>query len=162
MAKLVQQYISVQRGGPTPWQEGPSHQPSFQHKPSARPNPHLPGELHLAPSQRSLELICFYCQWAGHKASLCAIRKAILSGACPRTEDVRAVGRRQQFKNILINGKPVTALVDSDSFWTTACLRGAQKAWRSLTASAGLRMGKHPGSRTVKSLAYMRPQDSTV
>ncbi|XP_042254566.1 uncharacterized protein LOC121887718 [Thunnus maccoyii] len=121
-AKLAQQYINARRGGPASYQGGPGRQPSSQPRPAARANPPLPGERHPAPSQHSSskELICFYCQQAGHKASLCPIRKAKLSGACytPRTEDGRAVGRRQRVQGITINGEPVTALVDSDSFLT--------------------------------------------
>ncbi|XP_042247194.1 uncharacterized protein LOC121882816 [Thunnus maccoyii] len=121
-AKLAQQYINARRGGPASYQGGPRRQPSSQPRPAARANPHLPGERRSAPSQHSSskELICFYCQQAGHKASLCPIRKAKLSGACytPRAEDGRAVGRWQHFKDITIYGEPVTALVDSVSFLT--------------------------------------------
>eukprot|EP00064_Thunnus_orientalis_P016885 superscaffoldBa00003444_g16958 len=109
-AKLAQQYINARRGGPASYQGGPGRQPSSQPRPAARANPPLPGERHPAPSQHSSskELICFYCQQAGHKASLCPIRKAKLSGACytPRTEDGRAVGRRQRVQDITINGEP--------------------------------------------------------
>ncbi|XP_067447429.1 uncharacterized protein [Thunnus thynnus] len=119
-AKLAQQYLNARRGGPASYQGGPGRQPSSQPRPAARANLHLPGELRPAPSQHSSskELICFYCQQAGHKTALCPIRKAKLSGACytPRAEDVRAVGRWQRFKEITTNGEPVTALVDSGSF----------------------------------------------
>ena len=121
-AKLAQQYLNARRGGPASYQGGAGRHPPSQPRPAARANPHLPGERHLAPSQYSSgkELICFYCQQAGHKAALCPIKKAKLSGACytPRAEDGRAVGRRQRFKDISINGELVTALVDSGSFRT--------------------------------------------
>lgn len=56
----------------------------------------------------------------GHKASLCPIRKAKLTGACytPQAEGVKAGGGQQYFKDVFINGQPVTALADSGSFLT--------------------------------------------
>lgn len=121
-AKLAQQYINARRGGPTFYQEGPRRQHLSQPKPSTGASSHLQGPLHPAPTQRSSgkDLVCFYCQQAGHKASLCPIKKAKLSGACytPRTEGLKTVSGRQHFKDIFINGEKVTALVDSGSLLT--------------------------------------------
>ena len=122
-AKLALQYINARRGGPPTYQGPvPGRQPSYQLRPAARANSHLLREPQPAPRQCSpgKEFTCYYCQQAGHKASLCAIRKAKTSGACytPRTEDVLAVGQRQRFKDIDISGEPVTALIDSGSFLT--------------------------------------------
>ncbi|XP_035981034.1 uncharacterized protein LOC105924614 [Fundulus heteroclitus] len=115
-ARLALQYRNARRGGPAAYQD--VRQPSSQPRASFNP-PRDPGP---APSQRGpgKELICFYCQQSGHKAALCPIRKAKLTGACytPRAEDMQGVGRKQWFKEVCINGEPVTALVDSGSFMT--------------------------------------------
>ena len=120
--KLALQCFNARRGGPIAHQGGPGRQVSSQPRPATRASQHLPGEHRPAPRQRSpgKELICFYCQQAGHKASLCPIRKAKLSGACytPRAEVASAGGGQQRFKDITINGDSVTALVDSGSFLT--------------------------------------------
>ncbi|XP_055016250.1 uncharacterized protein LOC129410969 [Boleophthalmus pectinirostris] len=121
-AKLALQYLNARRGGPAAYPGGPGRQPSSQPRPATRVNSHLPGDPSPAPSQRGpgKELVCFYCQQSGHKASLCPIEKAKLSGACytPRAEDVSAGERRQCYKEVTINGEPVTALVDSGSLST--------------------------------------------
>ncbi|XP_055022416.1 zinc finger protein 24-like isoform X1 [Boleophthalmus pectinirostris] len=120
-AKLALQYLNARRGGPAAYPGGPGRQPS-QPRPATRVNSHLPGDPSPAPSQRGpgKELVCFYCQQSGHKASLCPIKKAKLCGACytPRAEDVSAGERRQCYKEVTINGEPVTALVDSGSLLT--------------------------------------------
>lgn len=117
-AKLAQQYVNARRGGLTSFQEGPRRHHPSQLKPSTGASP----SLHPAPIQRSAvkDLVCFYCQQAGHKASLCPIRKAKLSGACytPRMKKVGTMARQQQFKDVFINGERVTALVDSGSLLT--------------------------------------------
>ncbi|XP_015232737.1 PREDICTED: uncharacterized protein LOC107086360 [Cyprinodon variegatus] len=115
-AKLTLQYRNARRGGPAAYQDVRQllSQPRASFHPPRDPGP--------APSQRGpgKELICFYCQQSGHKAALCPIRKAKLTGACytPRAEDMQGVGRKQWFKEVCINGEPVTALVDSGSFMT--------------------------------------------
>lgn len=62
----------------------------------------------MVPSQLGTgkDLICFYCQQPGHKASLCPIRKAKLSGACyaPREEEISTVGWR--FEKPLKSSEP--------------------------------------------------------
>ncbi len=112
--KLALQYLNARRAGPTAYQGGSSCQVSSQPRPAARASQQPPGEPRPTPCQRSpgKELICFYCQQAGHKAALCPIRKAKLSGACytPRAEVASAGGRQQRFKDVTINGESVTAL----------------------------------------------------
>ncbi|XP_054875465.1 uncharacterized protein LOC129351003 [Amphiprion ocellaris] len=121
-SKLVLQYINARKGGPAAHPGGPSCQLLSQPRPAVRSGYQPPGDFNTAPNQRGpgKELICFYCQQPGYKASLCPIRKAKLTGACytPRAEAVNAVGRRQRFKDITVNGQPVTALLDSGSFLT--------------------------------------------
>uniref|UniRef100_A0AAQ5XHE4 Gypsy retrotransposon integrase-like protein 1 n=1 Tax=Amphiprion ocellaris TaxID=80972 RepID=A0AAQ5XHE4_AMPOC len=121
-SKLALQYINARKGGPAAHPGGPSRQLLSQPRPAVRSGYQPPGDFNTAPNQRGpgKELICFYCQQPGHKASLCPIRKAKLTGACytPRAEAVNAVGRRQRFKDITVNGQPVTALLDSGSFLT--------------------------------------------
>uniref|UniRef100_A0A3Q1EX45 Gypsy retrotransposon integrase-like protein 1 n=2 Tax=Acanthochromis polyacanthus TaxID=80966 RepID=A0A3Q1EX45_9TELE len=65
-------------------------------------------------------MICFYCQQSGHKASVCPMRKAKLTGACyaPRPE-IELVGSRQTQgteKPVVVNGQQTVALLDSGSF----------------------------------------------
>ena len=120
--KLELQYLNARRGGTTAYQGGPSRHIPLQPRPATRASQYPPGEHRPAPCQRSpgKELICFYCQQAGHKASLCPIRKAKLNGACytPRAQVASAGGGQQCFKDITINGESVTVLVDSGSFLT--------------------------------------------
>ncbi|XP_072316854.1 uncharacterized protein [Eucyclogobius newberryi] len=121
-AKLALQYLNARRGGPAAYEGGSGRQQSSQPRPVTRTNPHAPGDPGLASSHcgPGKELICFYCQQTGHKASLCPLRKAKLTGACytPCAED-GGVGRKQQrFKEVTINGESVIALVDSGSFLT--------------------------------------------
>ncbi|CAL9689797.1 unnamed protein product [Knipowitschia caucasica] len=120
-AKLAQQYLNARRGGPAPYQGGPGRQTPAQTS-SARVHTQQSADSNHAASQRGpgKDFECFYCQQLGHKASVCQIRKGKLTGACytPRAEDLSAVGRRQRFKEVSINGDPVTALIDSGSYMT--------------------------------------------
>lgn len=76
----------------------------------------------MAPTHRRAgkDPICFYCQKAGHRASLCPIAKAKLSGACytPQAEESEMVAKQQKFKDIFIKGERITALIDSGSLLT--------------------------------------------
>lgn len=75
----------------------------------------------LGPNHQALgkEIVCFYCQQPGHKASVCPVRKAKVSGACyaPRPEvRSREATTLHRYKTVTINGQQVTALLDSGSF----------------------------------------------
>lgn len=127
-AKLALQYLNARRGGPATRSTGAAHRPTFFQPPQPRSvkrenSPELPGNSSTAPNQRASgkELVCFYCQQPGHKASVCPIRKAKVTGACyaPRPEggpvgDKEA--RVQCYKTVIINGQQVTALLDTGSF----------------------------------------------
>lgn len=103
-SKLALQYINARRGGPAAQPGGPSRQLLPQPRPAARSNCPPARDSSSAASQRGAgkELVCFYCQQPGHKASLCPIRKAKLTGACytPRAENANAVGKWQRFKDV--------------------------------------------------------------
>lgn len=66
------------------------------------------------------ELICYYCQQPGHKASDCPLKKPKLSGYCcvPRKEMSRALGMKSEdasFHPVTVNGVQLLALLDSGS-----------------------------------------------
>lgn len=127
-AKLALQYQNAHRGfsrfssssqRPLPGPPGPSG-----------PQRHLRGESSQDPrgipssttsqSAPGKTLICFYCQQSGHKASVCPMRKAKLTGACyaPRPETELEGSRLMQRteKPVVVNGQPAVALLDSGSF----------------------------------------------
>ncbi|XP_068171734.1 uncharacterized protein [Antennarius striatus] len=121
-SKLALQYINARRGGPAAHPGGPGRQFQAQPRPAGRGNYQPSSNPSSAASQQGTgkELICFYCQQPGHKASVCPLRKAKLTGACytPRAEEVKTAAQRQRFKDVVINGQPVSALIDSGSFLT--------------------------------------------
>ncbi|CAL9707672.1 unnamed protein product [Knipowitschia caucasica] len=109
-AKLTQQYINARKGArqPTP----PPRFPRREGPTVTAGNP-SPAGIHQGTGK---ELICFYCQQLGHKASLCPIRKAKLSGACyvPRSEKQNATVAKR-YKTVTVNGQTIEALLDSGS-----------------------------------------------
>ncbi|KAK7880009.1 hypothetical protein WMY93_033328 [Mugilogobius chulae] len=123
-AKLAVQYLNARKGGSAARSINASHRatapPSFARRDATRDQP---GISSSAPNQRGpgKELVCFYCQQTGHKASVCPVRKAKVSGACypPRPESGSLSDSEsavQRYKNVLINGQEVIALLDTGSF----------------------------------------------
>ncbi|KAJ0037126.1 hypothetical protein NL108_017458 [Boleophthalmus pectinirostris] len=126
-AKLAVQYLNARKGGPATRSTTASQRAPVQPllpRPARRDySQDQPGTTSTAQNQRGpgKELICFYCQQPGHKASVCPVRKAKVSGACypprPESESSRETENTvQRYKNVLINGHNVTALLDTGSF----------------------------------------------
>lgn len=65
------------------------------------------------------ELICYYCQQPGHKAIVCPIRKAKLTGYCyvPREGDKGDISRcdSQNIMTVTVDGQFLRALLDTGS-----------------------------------------------
>nr|XP_043871756.1 uncharacterized protein LOC122760682 [Solea senegalensis] len=129
-AKLGLQYLNARRGGP-PTRQSAATRPALLPLPPRHARRESPSGLgntnqftaHLAAGK---SFVCYYCQQPGHKASVCPIRKAKVTGACyaPRLEaplETSGEGRLQRYKTVVINGQQVTALLDSGSF--TSCIR---------------------------------------
>ena len=91
---------------PRPTRRETSQKPSGNLSSSA-PNKHGPGK----------DLVCFYRQQPGHKASVCPIRKAKLTCACyaPQPEVGDGELRPQRYKTVTVGDQQVTALLDSGS-----------------------------------------------
>ena len=126
-AKLALQYLNARKGGPAIRSTSTAPRSTYQ---LPRPGPAkrwdgqgFPGTTSTAPNQRASgkDFVCFYCQQPGHKASVCPIRKAKVTGACyaPRLE-VGLTGDKgltvQRYKTVVVNGQHVTALLDTGSF----------------------------------------------
>lgn len=79
-AKLALQYLNARRGGPPVCPSHMAHRPTLQPlqpRPTRREtSQEPPGNLNSAPNQRGpgKDLLCFYCQQPGPKASVCPIR----------------------------------------------------------------------------------------
>ena len=119
-AKLAQQYLNARRGPLGPFSTSATRRPAPPSRSIRRETlQECPGNASPAPGHPGTgkELICFYCQQPGHKASLCPIRKAKLSGACyvPRPEEHRHMLNTKKYKSVAINGETVNALLDSGS-----------------------------------------------
>ncbi|XP_027132802.1 zinc finger protein 496-like [Larimichthys crocea] len=126
-ARLAVQYINARRGGPASCFTSTAPRPTVQ-PPQPRPRrreyrQEVPGTTtSTAPNQQASgkDFVCFYCQQPGHKASVCPIRKAKVTGACyaPRPEvgPVKRTGQIHHHKTVGINGQQVTALLDTGSF----------------------------------------------
>ncbi|CAL9687319.1 unnamed protein product [Knipowitschia caucasica] len=118
-AKLALQYQNAHRGFtrfPSSSQR-PAPPPGPPSAPPPRPTQDVRGtNFQSAPGKT---LICFYCQQAGHKASVCPMRRGKLTGACyaPRPE-TELVGTKltKTEKLVTVNGQPAMALLDSGSF----------------------------------------------
>uniref|UniRef100_A0A672ZPR8 Gypsy retrotransposon integrase-like protein 1 n=1 Tax=Sphaeramia orbicularis TaxID=375764 RepID=A0A672ZPR8_9TELE len=124
-AKLALQYLNARRGGPATRPISAVQRSTFQPsqpKPARRETTHQepPGISGSAPNQLGAgkELVCYYCRQAGHKASLCPLRRAKLTGACyaPRPEVTDSTVGLQRYKVVTVNGAQATALLDSGSF----------------------------------------------
>lgn len=126
-AKLALQNLNARRGGqatrPTNAALRPSFRPPLPRLARSETSWEVPGTSISAPNQRESgkDFLCFYCQQPGHKASVCPLRKAKVTGACyaPRpkvgpTEDCDPRGQR--YKTVTVNGEQVTALLDTGSF----------------------------------------------
>ncbi|XP_038147575.1 uncharacterized protein LOC119787665 [Cyprinodon tularosa] len=125
-AKLATQFLNARKGG------GGSNFINRNRRVTAQPvqlkatiersNRDFPGNFSREPDHHQLgkNLVCYYCQQPGHKASVCPVRKAKVSGACypPRLEEgivgTENIGRHYQ--QITVNGQNVTALLDTGSF----------------------------------------------
>ncbi|KAK7889577.1 hypothetical protein WMY93_025137 [Mugilogobius chulae] len=100
-AKLAVQYLNARKGGSAARSINASHR--------ATAPLHSPDVTQLGTNQ------------TGHKASVCPVRKAKVSGACypPRPESGSLSDSEsavQRYKNVLINGQEVIALLDTGSF----------------------------------------------
>ncbi|XP_059184745.1 uncharacterized protein LOC131968014 [Centropristis striata] len=125
-ARLALQYLNARRGGPASRSTSAAPRPTYQ-PPQTRPGrreyrQEVPGTS-TAPNQQASgkDFVCYYCQQPGHKASVCPIRKAKVSGACyaPRPEvapNESKTDQMQHHKTVSINGQQVTALLDTGSF----------------------------------------------
>ncbi|XP_040924761.1 uncharacterized protein LOC114846931 [Betta splendens] len=117
-AKLAQQYLNAHRGTlrtQPPSGTGRTH-PGVERR-GAMPADSAPGWN--PPGGRPKELVCFYCQQTGHKASVCPARKAKLSGYCyvPREGDVKLRRGRESLSacHVTVNGCCLQALLDTGS-----------------------------------------------
>lgn len=126
-AKLAGQYLNARKGGSTTRSSTASQrapaQPLLPRPARRETNTDQPGTSNFVPNQRGTgkDLVCFYCQQPGHKASVCPVRKAKFSGACyPPRPEAGALGDTgctvQRFEPVLINGQEITALLDTGSF----------------------------------------------
>ena len=123
-AKLAGQYLNARKGGPTTRPSTASQrapgQPLLPRPGRREINMDQPGTSNVASNQRGAgkDLVCFYCQQPGHKASVCPVRKAKVSGACypPRPESGTLGKTMQRSEVVLINGQEITALLDTGSF----------------------------------------------
>ncbi|XP_026005285.1 uncharacterized protein LOC113010452 [Astatotilapia calliptera] len=123
-AKLVTQYFNARRGAAPVRSAGTPQRSSPQSAglPKRESNPEPSG----APKVSTLrgagkDFLCYYCQQPGHKASVCPIRKAKVTGACyaPRLEAEPTKvqpAEGQRYKTVRVNGQQVTALLDTGSF----------------------------------------------
>ncbi len=118
-AKLALQYMNAHRGGPRSQplkdtvhkqntagigaSQGPAERITSVHKPKAE----------------SQELVCFYCQQPGHKATVCPVRKSKLTGFCyvPREEDKDVDSREesQMLYDVTVDGHSLKAMLDTGS-----------------------------------------------
>ncbi|XP_078797929.1 uncharacterized protein LOC144989406 [Oryzias latipes] len=138
-AKLALQYLNARRGGPSTRSTMATRpinvaQPTTDVRPPVFPTPQLGTEREAAvrhrpgisssvtaPPGTGKPLICYYCQQAGHKASVCPLKKAKVTGACyvPRNEVEPSANdnvRKRTYKTVTVNGVSVLALIDSGSF----------------------------------------------
>ncbi|KAK7939480.1 hypothetical protein WMY93_002806 [Mugilogobius chulae] len=118
-AKLAQQYLNARKGGSGHYPTNATRRPAPPPRTVRREvYPESAGNLNPATTRQGTgkELICFYCQQPGHKAALCPIRKAKLTGACyvPRSEGKTETVMRR-YKKVTVNGQTVEALLDSGS-----------------------------------------------
>ncbi|XP_005756011.1 zinc finger protein 232-like, partial [Pundamilia nyererei] len=120
-AKLVSQYFNARKGAPPARSSGTPQRPplpssGFLKRESNPEPPGIPKVSNLRGAGK--DFLCYYCQQPGHKASVCPIRKAKVTGACyaPRLEAeptrVQPVDV-QRYKKVIVNGQQVTALLDT-------------------------------------------------
>ncbi|XP_039469438.1 uncharacterized protein LOC120440644 [Oreochromis aureus] len=123
-AKLVSQYFNARKGAPPARSSGTPQRPPLPSsgllKRESNPEPpENPRASNLRAAGK--DFLCYYCQQPGHKASVCPIRKAKVTGACyaPRLEmeptRVQPVDV-QRYKKVKVNGQQATALLDTGSF----------------------------------------------
>ncbi|XP_005953650.1 zinc finger and SCAN domain-containing protein 26-like [Haplochromis burtoni] len=116
-AKLVSQYFNARKGAPPARSSGTPQRPplpssGFLKRESNPEPPGIPKVSNLRGAGK--DFFCYYCQQPGHKASVCPIRKAKVTGACyaPRLEAeptrVQPVDV-QRYKKVIVNGQQVTA-----------------------------------------------------
>uniref|UniRef100_A0A3P9KG95 Gypsy retrotransposon integrase-like protein 1 n=1 Tax=Oryzias latipes TaxID=8090 RepID=A0A3P9KG95_ORYLA len=128
-ARLALQYLNARRGASARPSGGDQRLPiqTAPLRPARRDFHQATQGTNPAPNQRAAgkDLVCFYCQQIGHKASVCPIRKTKFTGACyaPRPETVTGAGpvhmdkdTFQPLKQVTVNGQQVTAMLDTGSF----------------------------------------------
>ncbi|XP_039872697.1 uncharacterized protein LOC120724533 [Simochromis diagramma] len=123
-AKLVSQYFNACKGAPPARSSGTPQRTPFPSSgfPKRESNPGPPENPKVSNVRGpGKDFLCYYCQQPGHKASVCPIRKAKVTGACyaPRLEmePTRVQpGDVQRYKKVKVNGQLATALLDTGSF----------------------------------------------
>lgn len=118
-AKLALQYVNAHRGGPR-------SQPvkgTVNMAPNTAGVVRGPAEgvtnVYKSRSKEKQELVCYYCQQPGHKATVCPARKAKLTNFCyvPRDEsiDVDSTGESQIMYDVIVDGHSLKAMLDTGS-----------------------------------------------
>lgn len=112
-AKLAQQYINAHRGS----QRSQPVKGNFKTPPSSSGEPNTDSVTQAQKVAPEKKLVCFYCQQLGHKATVCPVRKAKLTGFCyvPREEDSVNNVRKAQTVQVTVNGQCMNALLDTGS-----------------------------------------------
>ncbi|KAL1279928.1 hypothetical protein QQF64_014528 [Cirrhinus molitorella] len=118
-AKLALQYMNAHRGAPRTQPLKGTVQKQNTAGVGALPGP-AGGNISVQkPKSERQELVCFYCQQPGHKASVCPVRKAKLTGFCyvPREEDndIDFGVESQMLCDVTVDGHSVKALLDTGS-----------------------------------------------
>ncbi|RXN17966.1 zinc finger with KRAB and SCAN domains 3-like protein [Labeo rohita] len=113
-AKLAQQYLNAHRGG---LRTQPSKGTVRTHVGAERGRAELSEHAQSPKSTGGKDLICFYCQQPGHKAAVCPVRKAKLTGYCyvPREGDLElgSVWESLTTCDVTVNGHSLQALLDT-------------------------------------------------
>ncbi|XP_035986825.1 uncharacterized protein LOC105922039 [Fundulus heteroclitus] len=125
-AKLATQFLNARRGGSganfISRSRRATSQPVQVKATTERGNRDFPGNPSREPDyhQPGKTFVCYYCQQPGHKASVCPVRKAKVTGACypPRLEEgnIETENISRHYQEITVNGQNVTALLDTGSF----------------------------------------------
>ncbi|KAL1246972.1 hypothetical protein QQF64_034274 [Cirrhinus molitorella] len=118
-AKLALQYMNAHRRAPRTQPLKGTVQKQNTAGDGALPGP-AGGNISVQkPKSERQELVCFYCQQPGHKASVCPVRKAKLTGFCyvPREEDndIDFGVESQMLCDVTVDGHSVKALLDTGS-----------------------------------------------
>ncbi|KAK7930573.1 hypothetical protein WMY93_006968 [Mugilogobius chulae] len=120
-AKLALQYQNAHRGfsrfSSSSYRQAP---PPGLSRPDSGQNTRGTHNTTTSQSAPGKTLICYYCQQSGHKASVCPMRRAKLTGACyaprPENELEGTKSTQKTEKLVTVNGQQAVALLDSGSF----------------------------------------------